>query len=1094
MMKQIIAIFTILTVLSFTSNYSYAGVTDINLVKNCEFENDVPGSVPHGYDLWKLNNKGSCGVDGGFGYKSKKSVKVSGVTGIAYQYSIDVKPGEKYILESLCTQKGKGIPTMCVYWKDSKHKWTWSAGRTKSLYQPFEDKWKKAVAKVQVPAKGVAQLTVLLSVEKQESDKDVVWFDNVSIKKEKPEEIKLPHYKTQTRIIPLTTPNVNLSKLNNSQREVRDTLRMGVLIYSDITKEEAEKQIKQLKDRGYNAILTEGQRYLFSESKKHPEFPGVLKGTLPYPDLVRHTKIVVDACHKYGLKTYLHLTASAVPGNFVQRHPDRMTLSLKDGKTKKIWTLNWACLNNDDFMKEYYHRLENLIKESGADGLMVDETSTMMDLCGCHFCRKKFKQATGYEIPETDTAWIGDNSSLLYRKFMEWRIQNCLDINKKIKKILQSYIPDGTILSYYALPYYEKCWAQHGFSIDALENFADTIGWEAHRPYSSAKYWPLFIANLKLIRAVSENKDGNIFVLVARPDYAGTYLLWLLGLSQGTHQYWSANVSREMKSARTPLILWEALNEKLLAGLHSFADTAVLISTRNNNLCKKPSGRINRQNSFFAICNTLTLEHIPYKALVDKDIQSSKLINKAKTIIMMNIGLISDAEAENIREFVKDGGTLIASAETSLYDENGKMRKNFALADLFGCNYKQTVKGKNTLMITKKSPVTGNFMGKISQPDGFCAVEATGSAEVLGYIQRAGATQVPGLVFNTFGKGKVVYFAGHPETSMYLAEFNCNDIIPRKNWQKTRDPEMVKLFCNTVKNLETAKISVGNLAPGIVFESYKHKYEGAEGIQVHLLNLTGMMPGWEKVTFPDIKKSLPDPTAPIKITLNAENVRNAFIFSPDFDGIFEVPIKKKDGVVTCELPSFARYMVIYFNQGKADSLQKLSGIPVSSGQPVIKTVEEKELPLEGKPDSQTPIVFMESSRVSGGRVYNWDNQYMRAVFNKKYSNKNDLGAVSIKINLKKIPEKPVIEVGGMDDKLDNRTAMLIKINGKTIFKGRNDFRADQFSKSKFEIPSGILVEGDNNVVFENTETWTDYWGQPYFGIYYVKITDNSKKL
>src|SRR6266480_4116232 len=43
-----------------------------------------------------------------------------------------------------------------------------------------------------------------------------------------------------------------------------------------------------------------------------------------------------------------------------------------------------------------------------------------------------------------------------------------------------------------------------------------------------------------------------------------------------------------------------------------------------------------------------------------------------------------EARCEQLRAFVKNGGSLIATYETSLYDEWGVRRKDFGLANLFG--------------------------------------------------------------------------------------------------------------------------------------------------------------------------------------------------------------------------------------------------------------------------------------------------------------------------------------------------------------------------------------------------------------------------
>jgi hypothetical protein len=68
-------------------------------------------------------------------------------------------------------------------------------------------------------------------------------------------------------------------------------------------------------------------------------------------------------------------------------------------------------------------------------------------------------------------------------------------------------------------------------------------------------------------------------------------------------------------------------------------------------------------------------------------------IGQFKTLILPNIAALSDAQCQQLREYITRGGSLIATHETSLYDEWGVKRKNFGLADLFGVNFAGRVEG-----------------------------------------------------------------------------------------------------------------------------------------------------------------------------------------------------------------------------------------------------------------------------------------------------------------------------------------------------------------------------------------------------------------
>jgi len=53
-------------------------------------------------------------------------------------------------------------------------------------------------------------------------------------------------------------------------------------------------------------------------------------------------------------------------------------------------------------------------------------------------------------------------------------------------------------------------------------------------------------------------------------------------------------------------------------------------------------------------------------------------------LILPNLGALADGQVAAIRRFVERGGALIATGQTSLFDEWGDARPDFALGDLFG--------------------------------------------------------------------------------------------------------------------------------------------------------------------------------------------------------------------------------------------------------------------------------------------------------------------------------------------------------------------------------------------------------------------------
>lgn len=77
---------------------------------------------------------------------------------------------------------------------------------------------------------------------------------------------------------------------------------------------------------------------------------------------------------------------------------------------------------------------------------------------------------------------------------------------------------------------------------------------------------------------------------------------------------------------------------------------------------------------------------IPFEMVHDRLLDPAH-IAQFKTLILPNIAALSDAQCDALRTFVKNGGSVIATYETSLYDEWGVRRKDFGLADVFGVSW-----------------------------------------------------------------------------------------------------------------------------------------------------------------------------------------------------------------------------------------------------------------------------------------------------------------------------------------------------------------------------------------------------------------------
>jgi hypothetical protein len=108
--------------------------------------------------------------------------------------------------------------------------------------------------------------------------------------------------------------------------------------------------------------------------------------------------------------------------------------------------------------------------------------------------------------------------------------------------------------------------------------------------------------------------------------------------------------------------------------------------------------------------HALVEARIPFEmvhdGLLDRD-----HVDQYRTLVLPNIAALSTAQCNQIREYVERGGSVIATYETSLYDEWGVQRKDFGLASLFGASFSGVKEGPmlNSYLELEKDPATAQY-------------------------------------------------------------------------------------------------------------------------------------------------------------------------------------------------------------------------------------------------------------------------------------------------------------------------------------------------------------------------------------------------
>jgi hypothetical protein len=137
------------------------------------------------------------------------------------------------------------------------------------------------------------------------------------------------------------------------------------------------------------------------------------------------------------------------------------------------------------------------------------------------------------------------------------------------------------------------------------------------------------------------------------------------------------------------IYVWCAANEKYLRHERPLARVGLVYSQQTAWFVGDRAGREDAADGWY---HALIEARVPFEMVHDRLLDAAHLA-PFRTLILPAIAALSDAQCAQLREFVRRGGGLIATTDTSLFDEHGTKRKDFGLADLFGVRFTGKTEG-----------------------------------------------------------------------------------------------------------------------------------------------------------------------------------------------------------------------------------------------------------------------------------------------------------------------------------------------------------------------------------------------------------------
>ena len=503
-----------------------------------------------------------------------------------------------------------------------------------------------------------------------------------------------------------------------------------------------------------------------------------LKDTDPFGDLVA-------GCRKLGMVVIARTDPHAVHQDVYDAHPEWIAVD-SEGRKRRHWASPemWVTCAlgpyNFQFMTEVTREIVSLYK---VDGIFSNRWSGS-GMCYCESCRNRFRAYCGLVLPRT-----GDPENQAQRQYVLWREQRLFDLwrlwDSEIRKLNPAarFIPNsgGGALS-------DLDMKTAGTMADIM--IADR---QARRgvaaPWANGK-------NAKEFRSALGRKPAvGIFSVGLEEPYRwkdsvqsdAEIRVWATeGIANGMRP-WFTKFSGVLYDRRWLKVVeeiydWHHKSERYLRNEESLARVAVVYSQQTARYYGGERAARKVEDHTLGFYHALVEARIPFDMVHDQLLDTSHT-GRYKTLVLPNIAALSVSQCAQLRDFVSRGGSLVATFETSLYDERGVRRPDFGLADLFGAHFTGRTEGpmQNSYLRIEQDRETGTHhpilagleeAGRIV--NGVHRVDATplakSTAPPLTLIPsypdlpmekvypRQPKTDIPGVFLQEIGEGRVVYF------------------------------------------------------------------------------------------------------------------------------------------------------------------------------------------------------------------------------------------------------------------------------------------------------------------------------------------------
>jgi hypothetical protein len=573
-----------------------------------------------------------------------------------------------------------------------------------------------------------------------------------------------------------------------------------VLREIDAKKYDANVVVDYLKKGGYNALCVNAGGIV--DFFQNPLPAANINRFMGSRDILKE---ISTACKNVGIKVIARIDFRGAEEHVYNKFPGWFKKDTDQNPVKTNYTN--PVLYESCYLGEYRNKYANdfvsyVLKNYAVDGIWHNSPGSN-GICYCPYCKSSYKAASGKDIPMATSAVEKEIDD-----YMVWKVQVADEYMNRIKKTVKSFGEDKAYTAEVFSIYGVGQKIDSGIDLDSARRHFDILvsvafltenGQGQVFPYKNLNYGSTIIKFLKSMvpekeAVVMYGGNGTTHRLVIDPQQDLKIWLWQI-LSAGG-RFWNCyftNIPTQTHDNRnafneTEAYLFVKVNEKLLEQHVPVANIGIYYSKPTRISYRKKSQEEDDFGTDIRGVEAVLMEnHIPHDFILDDQVTRERL-KRYKLVILPNVRWMADTEIELLKEYVSNGGNLMATYATSLYDEDGQERKNYGLSELFGVSY--TGKKENTrrdnyqYILNKKHPivVADSSETELLFNAGYTVLckPAKGTDVICTWVPTIQnqppdkswvekfSTEFPTAVENAYGKGKVIYFANQPDLLSYL--------------------------------------------------------------------------------------------------------------------------------------------------------------------------------------------------------------------------------------------------------------------------------------------------------------------------------------